>query len=94
MRIRKVDANQSKLVEQMRQIPGVGVKHTHMVGDGFGDVVIGFRGVNYLFEIKDPDKPPSARKLTPDEQRFHDEWPGSIHIVEKIEDVFRILNLK
>lgn len=93
MRIRKADNNQSELVKQMRKIPGVKVAHTHTVGKGFPDVVISFRGTNYLLEIKDPSKPKSARKLTPDEERFHGEWTGSIHIVETLNDVLKILNL-
>jgi hypothetical protein len=32
MRKRKVDVNQPELVDQIRQIPGVTVRHTHMVG--------------------------------------------------------------
>jgi hypothetical protein len=94
MRIKKVDDNQKDLVKQMRRIPGLTVKHTHMVGDGYVDVNVGFRGVNYLFEIKDPKKPPSARKLTPDEEKFHAEWTGKIDVVHSIDDVLRILNLK
>jgi hypothetical protein len=92
VRIKKVDTNQSKLVAQMRKIPGLRVAHTHTVGNGFPDVVISYKGVNYLFEIKDPSKPPSARKLTPDEEKFHSTWTGSIHVIEKIEDVLSIIN--
>jgi len=38
--------------------------------------VVGFRGVTVLVELKDGDKVPSARKLTADQQRFHDTWAG------------------
>lgn len=94
MRVKRIDSNQPVLVAQMRKIPGVTVKHTHMVGDGFTDVVIGFRRKNYLLEIKDPSKPPSARRLTEDEKKFHEEWTGQIDVVETIDDVLRILELK
>lgn len=93
MRVKRADANQSELVKQIRKLPGVTVKHTHIVGDGFTDLAVGFRGINYLFEVKDPKKPPSARKLTPDEEKFHAEWTGSIHVVETIDDVIKILGL-
>jgi hypothetical protein len=93
MRVRKADNNQSSLVKQMRKIPGLTVALTHTVGNGFGDAVIGFRGRNYLVEIKDPSKPPSAKKLTPDEQRFHDEWTGQISVIETIDDVMKIINV-
>lgn len=94
MRARKVDRNQSDLVSLMRRIPGIKVKPTHMVGDGFTDVVVGFRGRTYLFEIKDPSQPPSKRRLTPDEQKFHQEWTGHIAVIETIDDVLRELNLR
>lgn len=93
MRVRKADDNQSELVKQMRKIPGLTVAHTHTVGNGMVDVVCGFRGVNYLLEIKDPKKPPSARKLTTDEERFHKEWTGQIAVVETLEDVMKVLKI-
>lgn len=93
MRIRKADNNQSSLVKQIRKIPGVTVRLTHTIGQGFPDGVIGFMGRNYLVEIKDPSKPPSQRKLTPDEQKFFDEWTGQIAVIETIEDVLKLLNL-
>jgi hypothetical protein len=93
MRIRKVDDNQKELVKLIRMIPGVTVKHTHMVANGFVDIVVGHRKTNYLFEIKDPKKPPSARKLSADEERFHKEWTGQIDVVETIEDVIKILGI-
>lgn len=63
-----------------------------MVGEGFVDAVVGFRKINYLMEIKDPAKPPSARKLTPDEQHFFDTWKGQVDKVETIDDVLKIVN--
>lgn len=78
----------------MRKIPGLKVRHTHTIGQGFVDVVAGYKGANYLFEIKDPGKPPSARKLTPDEEKFHAEWTGQVAIIETIDDVLNILNIR
>jgi hypothetical protein len=94
MRVRKADGNQSALVRQIRQIPGLMVRHTHTVGQGFVDAVIGYGGKNYLLEIKDPSKPPSQRKLTPDEQKFHDEWTGQVAVVETLDDVLRVIGMK
>jgi hypothetical protein len=94
MRKRKVDVNQPELVDQIRQIPGVSVRHTHMVGAGFVDLVVGFRGKNFLLELKNPDMPPSKRKLTPDEEKFFKEWTGQVAIVHNLEDVLKIINQK
>lgn len=91
MRARKIDTNQPDLVKSMRSI-GMSVFITSGLGNGFVDVVAGYRGINYLFEIKDPGKPPSQRKLTDDEQRFFGGWKGEAHKVETMEDVMRIIH--
>lgn len=91
---KRVDNNQKKLVEQIRRIPGTSVAHTHMIGEGFPDLVCGFRGRTFLLEVKDPAQPPSKRRLTEDEKKFHEEWTGQIDVVETIDDVLRILELK
>ena len=59
---------------------------THEVGHGFADLVIGFRGKTYLFEVKTADG-----RLTPDEVKFHNEWRGVIYTVRTIEQAIQIL---
>ena len=85
-RFAKVDDNQPEIVKFFRDL-GWTVAHTHMVGKGFVDIIVAKNGVNVLVEIKDEKKPPSARKLTPDEQKFHEEWKGLIRIIESRQDV-------
>lgn len=93
-RTRKVDSNQADLVKQIRKIPGVSVALTHTVGNGFPDAAVGFRGRTYLIEIKDPGKFKSQRKLTDEEEIFHNAWTGHVKIIETIEDVLRMLGIK
>lgn len=78
-------------MEQIRQIPGVTVAHTHTIGKGFPDLVISHRGKNYLLEVKDPSQPPSKRKLTDDEKVFHQTWTGQISVVETLQDVLEVI---
>lgn len=85
MRVRKTDANQAKTIAFLRDI-GWCVAPTHTVGKGFPDFVAGKLAFNALVELKDGDKPPSARKLTPDEQRFKDEWRGPYLVCDGPED--------
>lgn len=40
-----------------------------------------------MIEIKDGSKPPSKRKLTPDEARFRGSWTGGYRIVEDLAGV-------
>lgn len=51
------------------------------------DLLVSVPGLSELKEVKDPLQPPSKRKLTPNEQKFHDEWPVKIPIIETIDDV-------
>ena len=90
-RAAKVDANQTDITQAIRQM-GATVLHTHQLGQGAPDLAVGWRGVNLLIEIKDGSKPPSKRKLTPDEQEWHDNWRGQVAIVESVEDAVRLLN--
>ena len=82
MRAAKADANQPEIVAALRAV-GASVLHIHMVPK-CADIVVGYRGLNYILEIKDGAKPPSARKLTEGEQEFQDGWRGSVHTVINI----------
>lgn len=80
-RAAKVDANQSELVELMRKL-GASVEITSAVHSGFPDTVVGIGNVTVLVEIKDGDKVPSKRKLTPDQVVFHARYQGALTIIE------------
>lgn len=67
----RVDANQPAIVEALRQV-GCRVQPLHTVGNGCPDIHVTKGARHWLMEIKDGSKPPSARKLTEDEQLFHD----------------------
>jgi Holliday junction resolvase len=86
----RVDSNQPEVVKYLRE-KGVIVKHTHMVGSGFCDIVCGYKGKNFLFEIKDGDKPTSAKQLTAAEKIFHFEWKGQIDVIESGEQAWDII---
>jgi len=64
-----------------------------MVGHGFPDIVVGFRGKTYLIEIKDGSKPPSKRKLTEEEQFFFDVWVGHVEVVESVDQALHIIGV-
>lgn len=91
--IRKVDANQKQIVDALRKISGVTVFSTHTIGKGVPDIVVGYCGVNYLFEIKDGSKPPSQQKLTPMEETFFDTWKGQVKLVSCLDDILNEMRL-
>jgi hypothetical protein len=91
--IKRTDANHKQMIDGLRKIPGISIFSTHMVGKGFPDIVIGYKGINYLVEIKDGAKTKSRKKLTDDEIKFHGSWLGQIMIAENIDDVLRLLKI-
>lgn len=86
----KVDGNHSAMVKRLREY-GMSVADTSRLGDGFPDIVVGWRGVNGMFEIKDPSRKPSERRLTDDEDKFHTAWKGQIAKVETAEEVLAMM---
>lgn len=92
MFLRRVDRNQSEIVEVFRKL-GCSVAITSKLGGGFPDLVVGRHEKTLLVEIKDGAKPPSARVLTEDERKFRDAWKGSYAVVTCIADVVRVTGL-
>ncbi len=88
---RRVDDNQEAITKAVRQM-GVSVWVTSSLGDGAPDEVWGFRGKNWLVEIKDGEKYASQRKLTPCEKAFHDRWRGQIAIISNLEEAVKLIN--
>ena len=66
----RVDANHAAIVAALRKI-GALVTDLSGVGRGVPDILVWFRGLWSLLEIKDGAKPPSARKLTDDQAKWH-----------------------
>ena len=89
----KIDDNQTVIVKALRAI-GASVQSLATIGGGCPDLVVGYRGVNYLLEIKDGSKPPSKRKLTPDEREFIDNWRGKVSVVNSINDAIKAVAVK
>lgn len=91
-RAAKVDRNQAEIVAAFRKA-GASVQPLHGVGQGCPDLAVGFRGVNYMVEVKDGEKPPSARKLTPDQVEWHDAWRGQVCVVNDIAEALALLGI-
>ena len=86
----RIDANQDQIVTALRAM-GATVRIVTQ-GNGLPDLLVGFRGVTILMEVKDGQKVPSARKLTPAEQKFFDEWRGGIvAIVNSVDEAIALL---
>ena len=80
----KIDANQPDIVKALRKAGAI-VQSLAAVGKGCPDLLVGYRGVNYLLEIKDGSKPPSERRLTNDQVEWHATWRGEVHVVDSVD---------
>jgi hypothetical protein len=86
----RIDANQPSIVRQLREV-GVTVLSLADLGDGAPDILCGFRGKNFAFEIKDWRQPPSKRRLTAKEKLWHQSWRGQVAVVETFEEAYAII---
>lgn len=92
-RAAKVDRNHVEIVEGLRAF-GARVWSTAGIGDGFPDLVASWNRGTALIEVKDPLQPPSKRRLTPDQQRFHAEWTGGVlAVVTDVEGAIRAVKM-
>lgn len=82
---KRVDANQAEITEALRQV-GASVQPIHTLGKGVPDLLVGYRGVNLVLEVKDGAKPASAQKLTPDEANWHARWRGQVAVVRSVDE--------
>ncbi len=89
-RIAKVDRNQAEIVSALRAA-GASVQTLHAVGGGVPDLLVGYEGNNLLLEVKDSLRPPSERKLTPDEDEWHAKWRGQVATVKSIHEALDVL---
>ena len=87
------DANHGDVVKALEMV-GCNVQDLAAVGEGCPDLLIGIPTVRALafVEIKDGDKSPSRRALTPDQVEWHQEWDGyPVHIVESVSEALVIV---
>lgn len=89
-RAAKVDANQAEVVAKLRAL-GVSVQSIAPLGKGVPDLLLGFRGRNYLIELKDGSLCPSARKLTAHEEKWADTWRGQVATCGSWEEIAELI---
>jgi len=75
----KVDANHREIAQALRKV-GCRVLSLAAVGNGCPDLLVYVPrlGQIRMLEVKDGDKSPSRRKLTPHQVKFHEEWPVAV----------------
>lgn len=74
--IAKVDENQPGIVDELKTIAELSVVSLAKVANGCPDLIVGFAGRNWLFEVKMPGK-----GLNEAERAWHQNWKGQVHII-------------
>ncbi len=87
----KVDGNQRDIVLFLQAV-GATVVDLHAVGKACPDLLVGWQGVNYLLEVKNPD---GRNRLEEDQKGFFASWKGRAPcVVRCIQDVQYVLGIK
>lgn len=84
---KRTDHNQAEIVSALRQA-GASVSSLASLGHGIPDVLVGFRGRNYLIEIKSGDRAP---KLTDSETQWIKGWQGQVGVITSVRDALAII---
>jgi len=84
-RAARVDANQSEIVRALRRA-GASVQHLHDVGKGCPDLLVGWRGRNFLLEVKTP-----TGSLTQDQDDWMQGWQGQAAVVCSVSEALALL---
>jgi len=85
MRAKAVDRNQAEIVGHLRGA-GATVQDLSGVGGGCPDLLVGFRGRNFLLEIKTPDP---ESKLNALQNEWHMAWTGHAAVVRTPEEALQ-----
>ncbi len=82
----RIDANHREIVAALR-LAGATVQDLSAVGCGCPDLLAGYRGQNFLLEVKDGEKAPSMRKLTDAQAGFILLWRGQrVRVVGTVDE--------
>lgn len=92
----KADGNQKEILEGIRKLNEtslltgfqwnvISIANTQTQGGGFPDLVLGYRGTNYLVEIKNPSR--KGAKLNVKQVEFHRDWRGSTLVVHDLDEL-------
>lgn len=84
----KVDANQPEIIKALKS-QGASVQ---VLSDGKGcpDLLVGYRGCNYLIEVKIPGKKPNKQQV-----EWAAEWRGGyVYLCYTVEDALTIIQAR
>lgn len=85
------DIIHAEIVTALRAV-GASVQDLAAVGGGVPDILVGYRGINYLMEIKTPKH--TTKAGTAERQlEWHQSWRGSAHYVRSIDEAYKVIGV-
>jgi hypothetical protein len=89
-RAAKVDANHGQVVSAL-EAAGAKVQSLAELGRGVPDLLVRYGERLFLLEVKDGNKSPSKRDLTPDQVEWIKQWGGGVHVVLSPDDALKAI---
>ena len=91
-RAKKRDDNAKEIIQELRA-QGCFVQDMGAVGGGVADLVVGFRGLWHILEVKDGSKDQCKRILTPAQIAwvFDVKNRAPVHVVETVEQALAVV---
>ena len=82
------DLSEPEIIAALRKI---GATVEQLDGTNIPDLLVGFRGRNWLMEVKNPEGPKGGasqhgQKLSDGQADWHQAWPGQVAVVRTPED--------
>lgn len=88
----RTDANHVKIVKALRDAR-CSVVSLAPLGSGVPDLLVARCGVMWLIEVKDGTKPPSQRRLTPDQLEWISKWKAHVYVVESVGEALKVVTV-
>lgn len=83
--LKRNDPNHAEIVTVLRSV-GCTVVDLGAVGNGVPDLIVGYRGRNYLIEIKAPDD-----ALRENQRAWHASWRGQVAVARTTDEALRVV---
>lgn len=80
----RTDGNQKEIIEKWMKIPGASYVDLHNVRNGCPDLLLGYGGLNFLFEIKN-----KGGKMTPKQGEFFISHTGHRSVVYGFDQILQ-----
>ncbi len=81
----RIDQNHPEIVNHLELI-GCSVQSLASLGNGVPDIIVGYQGINWFFEIKT-----LKGKLNDRQVKWHGLWDGQVDVIRSVYDAMDIM---